>query len=372
MSIRRDHRGKWIADVCIRFPDGRVDRRVRTSPVQTKRGATTYEHHLRQAMLDGAVHRKEAQGPTPRLKSFAEEFMEIRAPKTSGMRELEAKRTIINCHLIPRLGRRRLDAIGVREIDRMQVEIRKLPRAPKTVNNITTVLRTILLYAKQAGILANVPKITLLQVPPQESDFLDFDEYKVLLEALKRDPPLYLAALLGAEAGLRAGEIAGLKWQDVNFKLNRLKVMRQRQKDQELPPKWNSIREVPLTSRLARALNAQRHLRGPWVLVTDRTVRGRVSNGPWSKEVLRWRGERLYSLASLPKPKKPWHCLRHTFCSHLAMRGAVPRAIQELAGHKSITTTMQYMHLSPPALVEAIALLDGKNNAYMAHTEKRA
>ena len=373
MSIRRDHRGKWVADVCIRFPDGKVERKVRTSPVQTKRGATSFEHQLRQAMLDGAIHQKEVQGPTPKFKDFAAEFMEIRAPKTSGPREMEAKKTILNCHLIPRFGKRRLDAIGVRDIDRMQVEIRDMPRAPKTVNNITTVLKTILLYAKEVEILAKVPKITLLPVPHQECDFLDFDEYAVMLEAVRKDPSLYLAALLGADAGLRAGEIAGLKRQDINFKLNRLKVLRQQQQGQELPPKWNSVREVPLTERLARALKAHRHLQGPWVLVTGKTVRGKINNGPWTKEVLRYRGERLYSLASLPKPKKVWHCLRHTFCSHLAMKGAPPRAIQELAGHKSITTTMKYMHLSPPALVEAIALLDRTpNHAYMAHTEERA
>ena len=49
---------------------------------------------------------------------------------------------------------------------------------------------------------------------------------------------------------------------------------------------------------------------------------------------------------------------RHTFCSHLAMRGAPARAIQELAGHPDLTTTQRYMHLSPAALDSAIRLLD--------------
>jgi len=50
--------------------------------------------------------------------------------------------------------------------------------------------------------------------------------------------------------------------------------------------------------------------------------------------------------------------LRHTFCSHLAMRGAAPRAIQELAGHANFTTTQRYMHLSPSAIEGAIRLLE--------------
>ena len=52
------------------------------------------------------------------------------------------------------------------------------------------------------------------------------------------------------------------------------------------------------------------------------------------------------------------HILRHTFCSHLSMRGAPARAIQELAGHVDIDTTQRYMHLSPAALDAAIRLLD--------------
>jgi integrase len=50
--------------------------------------------------------------------------------------------------------------------------------------------------------------------------------------------------------------------------------------------------------------------------------------------------------------------LRHTFCSHLAMRGAPARAIQELVGHADLTTTQRYMHLTPAAVESAIRLLE--------------
>jgi hypothetical protein len=49
---------------------------------------------------------------------------------------------------------------------------------------------------------------------------------------------------------------------------------------------------------------------------------------------------------------------RHTFCSHLAMRGAPVRAIQELAGHEDLSTMQRYMHVSPAAIRSAIELLD--------------
>ena len=53
-----------------------------------------------------------------------------------------------------------------------------------------------------------------------------------------------------------------------------------------------------------------------------------------------------------------WHCNRHTFCSWLAMAGASIKEIQEAAGHKSITMSARYSHLSPEhklSVVERIA-----------------
>ncbi len=52
------------------------------------------------------------------------------------------------------------------------------------------------------------------------------------------------------------------------------------------------------------------------------------------------------------------HVLRHTFCSQVAMRGAGARPIQELAGHRDLSTTQRYMHVSPAAIESAIRLLD--------------
>ena len=53
-----------------------------------------------------------------------------------------------------------------------------------------------------------------------------------------------------------------------------------------------------------------------------------------------------------------WHTLRHTFASHLAMRGVPLGAVQALLGHSTITTTMRYAHLAPSTLRTAIDLLD--------------
>ncbi len=55
-----------------------------------------------------------------------------------------------------------------------------------------------------------------------------------------------------------------------------------------------------------------------------------------------------------------WHTLRHTFASHLAMKGVPMTAVQQLMGHSNITTTMRYSHLAPSTLRAAIDMLNPK------------
>jgi site-specific recombinase XerD len=108
------------------------------------------------------------------------------------------------------------------------------------------------------------------------------------------------------------------------------------------------LRYVPLTVRLGTVLREHRHLRSTRVLCQD--------NGqPLTRQMLQYRTLRAARRARLTEGV---HILRHTFCSHLAMRGAPLRAIQELAGHRELGMTQRYMHLTPTALDSAIRLLD--------------
>ena len=71
------------------------------------------------------------------------------------------------------------------------------------------------------------------------------------------------------------------------------------------------------------------------------------------------RATRRSGLATTWKPTGAGpHVLRHTFCSHLAMRGAAAPAIQRLAGHRDLMTTQRYIHLTPSAVESAIRLLE--------------
>jgi integrase len=256
---------------------------------------------------------------------------------------------ILRVHLVPQLGTRRLDAISNEDVQQLKHTLRD--RAPKTVNNILTVLNTLLKKAIEWNVIDRMPcMVRLLKTTEAAIDFYDFGEFEALVAAAKAiDVQAHLAVLLGGEAGLRAGEMRPLRWTDVNLDKRQLLIERSEWRGHITTTKGNRLRYVPLTKRLAEALRSARHLRGPLVLyrkdgqaLTENDLRDLVLRAA-KRAGLRGTGP---------------HMLRHTFCSHLAMRGAPASAIQALAGHKDLKTTERYMHLSPAAVESAIRLLD--------------
>jgi integrase len=63
-----------------------------------------------------------------------------------------------------------------------------------------------------------------------------------------------------------------------------------------------------------------------------------------------------------------WHSLRHSFASHLVVRGAPIQSVQELLGHSSIEMTMRYAHLSPDVRRDAAKLLDVRETMRLTWT----
>jgi len=163
------------------------------------------------------------------------------------------------------------------------------------------------------------------------------------------DPLAHLLVLLAGDAGLRSGEMVALEWGDIDFAKGQVCVQRSAWKGQVASTKGGRLRYVPMTRRLATALREHRHLRGRRVLYQD-------DGSPLTEGVVQGFIRRAARRADLSNNGP--HMLRHTFCSHLAMRGAPARAIQELAGHADLTTTQRYMHMSPAAIESAIRLLD--------------
>ena len=64
-----------------------------------------------------------------------------------------------------------------------------------------------------------------------------------------------------------------------------------------------------------------------------------------------------------------WQTLRHSFASHLAMRGVPLKAIQQLMGHSTIEMTMRYAHLSPDVRKDPVRLLDRGSYGNLTATE---
>jgi len=165
-------------------------------------------------------------------------------------------------------------------------------------------------------------------------DFYEVEDYERLVPAAEKlGPAQQLVVLLGGDAGLRMGEMIALEWSDVDLKRGLLKVQRSDWKGHVNLPKGGWPREVPLTRALASALVRARHLRGERVLY-------REDGTPASQQTVRSWMSAARKRAGL-KVTGALHILRHTFCSHLAMRGVPPLSIKDLAGHRLETCRSQ-------------------------------
>ena len=266
---------------------------------------------------------------------------------------IAAKQMILRVHLLPALGHRKLDAIKNEEVQRLKHDLQA--KAPKTVNNVLTVLNTLLRKAVEWDVIEAMPcSIKLLPVSKRSSGFYDFEDYERLVEAAKSiDTRTHVTVLLGGDAGLRCGEMIALDWNDVDLKARQMTIRRSAWNGQVTLPKGGRERHLPLTRQLAIAFAEHRHLRSSRVLVQD-------DGTPLTRQMVQTRVKAAARRAGLDRHGV--HLLRHTFCSHLAMRGAPARAIQELAGHKDLSMTQRYMHLSPAALESAVHLLDSPDS----------
>jgi integrase len=353
VTIRRYRRGGWEVDIRVVSPDGtRQLRERKRSPVasrsDTQRWAEALERELFQRLMDPAPHTPRKEVPT--LRAFAPRFMDGHAranrQKPSG---IAAKELILRVHLLPALGHKRLDAIKSEDVQRLKRNLEA--KSPKTVNNVLAVLSVMLKKAVEWEVITHMPcMVKLLPVSKGSTRFYDFDEYERLVEAARLlDARTHLIVLLGGEAGLRCGEMIALEWADVDLGNRQLCIRQSDWNGQVTTPKGGRLRHVPLTRRLAAALSDHRHLRSTRVLCQDDT-------SSLTRQIVQTRAKRAGRKARVTHHGV--HILRHTFCSHLAMRGAPARAIQELAGHADLTMTQRYMHLSPAALDSAIRLLE--------------
>lgn len=165
------------------------------------------------------------------------------------------------------------------------------------------------------------------------------DEIKQILKIF--NPDWQLIVRLGFQAGLRRGEMAMLKWKDVDFKNNQIYVA---------PNKTEGYRYVPLVPGLKKALESakKRAKKGAEFVIN-------VGEDRYSPYYL----SAFYSKET--KEKLPFKCglhkLRHTFASHLVQNGVDLYRVSKLLGHSSIKMTEIYAHLAQADLKSAVTKL---------------
>jgi len=152
-------------------------------------------------------------------------------------------------------------------------------------------------------------------------------------------------------AGLRVSELTGLNLIDIDQKERILRVR----------GKGNKERIVPYGSKAQEALEKYWPLREQLLQQAQKSDPG---SGPYAQAVfLNYAGRRLTQRSVGRIVKKyvrlinvNWdlhpHSLRHAFATHLLADGADLRAIQELLGHQSLSTTQKYTHASIRQLME--------------------
>lgn len=354
MTVRKIKNHYWV-DTYLKCP-GCEPRRVRKrSPVNTKKAAQEYERQLLEEALASSTSGPPAPPEVPLVDDFAVEFLKVYALANNKLSEQESKEAILRVHLLPAFTGKRLDQIGAREVEaykagKLHGDAARAIAAlsPKTVNNHLTVLRKMLATAQTWGLVPNVPPFAWIKVPPQSFDFFSFEEADRLIAAA--DPGQWRTMVLVAlKTGLRLGELLGLRWEDLDLAAGKLRVQQSRTRGKVGAPKNNKAREVPLAPSAVAALQAHRHLRGPLVFC-------HVDGKPFDKGQTKHGLYRAARKAGLRRVG--WHVLRHTFASHLAMRGVSIKAIQELLGHGDLKMTLRYSHLLPGVRQDAVLLLD--------------
>jgi integrase len=223
---------------------------------------------------------------------------------------------------------------------------------PSTVNRELAILRHMLRLAEEWGYIVRVPRIRLAREPEGRLRFLAEAEIVRLLDACQGSKSRYLTSIatVALNTGMRKGEILGLTWARVDFArgvllLERTKSGRRR----EIPMNQAAYGALqPLYAQARAALPAPAP--GEKAAEPEGLVYRKVSGAAWGS--IRTAFERACTAAKIEDFR--FHDLRHTYASHLVMRGRSLKEVQELLGHQEFTMTLRYAHLSPDRLREAV------------------
>ena len=366
MSVykRNNHNGhSWMMDFVYIDPVSQRQKRLRriAKGVTTQKQALSLERKLRE-QLTTPPPPPEKQQKDARLADFAPYWLETRRPdwKPTAYRGYEQ---IVRNHLIPRLGPVVVRGLTVEEIQKLKAVLLKA-RSPKTVNNVLGVLSSMCEDAVRwryadANPVRSVRKCRSTGTPDQ-FNYWTREDSEAFLAAIDELRPDWKAFFLTAlRTGMRLGELAALRWTDVDLERARINVRRSYSHGEETLPKSGKGRTLPMSPQLRLALAEHK-------LAIGARERVFLSDGDLLLDHNRvkrvfWHGTKKAGVKRIRI-----HDLRHSFASQLVMAGVSLYKVQKLLGHQDVKTTMRYAHLSPESQADAVMVSDPQHPNAMA------
>ncbi|HDL07606.1 MAG TPA: site-specific integrase [Desulfobacteraceae bacterium] len=258
-------------------------------------------------------------------------------------------------HLRPILSELTLKEITVRHLDKIKNQLTDKGLAPATIKHCLALVRQIFNKARAWNLYDGSNPVEGFRLPKLNNRrirFLTHEEADILLKEIQvRSPMLHDQALLSIHTGMRFGEIAAMKWNDIDFENGIIHI---------LSPKSGESRQVYITDEVKAMLEERKMQAGDDasnLVFPDRHGKIQKSVSDTFDRVINDLG---WNENTAQLQKVVFHTLRHTFASWLAIQGTPLYTIKELMGHKSIVMTERYAHLIPGQKIEAVKLLAEK------------
>jgi integrase len=275
-----------------------------------------------------------------------EEVMQ-RKPST-----IQDYRIIVGRHLGPYFGSTEIARITPGDVATYIGAKRRAGLAIKTITNHLNFAHGVFAFAIRRGWVVRNPVAMTDRPPSPPADpdirFLDREELEALLRAATDDllgPTDHALWLTAAMTGLRQGELAGLRWRDVDWAARLVRVRRSYSRGQWTTPKSRrSSRAVPMADRVAGEL--ERHFqRSPYTHDDDLVFCHPETGRPYDASKSRVRFKQALKRAGLRELR--FHDLRHTYGTHMAAAGTPLRTLQGWMGHRDYKTTEIYADFAP-------------------------
>jgi integrase len=159
-------------------------------------------------------------------------------------------------------------------------------------------------------------------------------------------PVLRVVILAAAMTGLRQSELLGLRWRDIDWTAQRIRVRNAFVRGEHSAEGKSDLSTLPLADRLAGEL-ARWFTRTPYNTEDDLVFAHPQTGNPIDRSEVTKRFQGACRDAGVNVIT--FHDLRHTFGTRLAANGEPLRAIQEFLGHADAKTTQIYTHYAPSA-----------------------